>query len=186
MQVANKLMKKDIQSSGNQEMQIKLQMDKGEKGYPNSAESVGRTPSCIFQGLWIVSSFSVSTKIKRIAPECGSQSVNWGAWNTSTDFQQSDFISDAKPPMSQVAENTITILVRFLWVTSEGVVYCPVCGLGPLTCKDQTTSLPCSVFGLGWAPTIFLCFCSLFMSIVESEQEGPGTLMPKECWVGLL
>ena len=32
--------------------------------------------------------------------------------NTSTDFQQSDFISDAKPLMFQLAENTVLIFVE--------------------------------------------------------------------------
>ena len=35
-----------------------------------------------------------------------------GMRNTSTDFQQSDFISDAKPLMFQVAENIVLILVE--------------------------------------------------------------------------
>ena len=35
-----------------------------------------------------------------------------GMRNTSTDFQQSDFISDAKPLMFQLAENTVLVLVE--------------------------------------------------------------------------
>lgn len=75
MQVANKLMKRYSVFWGIQEMQIKLQMDQGEKDIKFSRECWENT-LMHFQGLWIVSSFSVSTKIKRNAPECGSQSVN--------------------------------------------------------------------------------------------------------------
>lgn len=77
--------------------------------------------------------------------------------NTSIYFQQSDFISDAKPRMFQVGENTILILlgVSFLHPQAhiQRYVYTVlVCGFRGthLTCKAKTTrSLPCSLLGLG-------------------------------------
>ena len=74
-----------------------------------------------------------------------------GMRNTSTDFQQSDFISDAKPLMFQVAENTVLILVEVSLGHIQRYIYTVLSVVsGPLTCKDQTTRfLPCSVFGLG-------------------------------------
>ena len=57
-------------------MQIKLQIDKGGKDIKFSTECWEKNTLVYFQCFWIVSSFSVSTKIKRNAAECGSQSVN--------------------------------------------------------------------------------------------------------------
>ena len=136
---------------GIQEMQIKLQMHQGEKAIKFSRECWENT-LMHFQGLWIVSSFSVSTKIKRNAPELWISVCELrGMRNTSTDFQQSDFISDAKPLMFQVAENTVLILVEVSLGHIQRYIYTVLSVVsGPLTCKDQTTRfLPCSVFGLG-------------------------------------
>ena len=74
--MANKLMKRYSVFWGIQEMQIKLQIDKGGKDIKFSRGCWEKNTLVHFQCLWIVSSFSVSTKIKRNAAECGSQSVN--------------------------------------------------------------------------------------------------------------
>ena len=105
-----------------------------------------------------------------------------GMKNTCIHFEQSDFISDAKPLMFQIGEKKILILMGVslphpLGHSQRCVYTVLVCGFRGtcLTCKAQTArSFPC--FGL--STDIILCLC-----ILESEQVGPGTsdLYPQRC-----